>query len=98
MTTNVEELKAEREKNMDDFSISKVLRTKQLAVLFLAYIWIIYKEGKRGVRGHFCMFGSFESTFYRWTAAFYGTKILRRVKKLLTFEGQSSDNFPYWNI
>jgi len=32
MTTNVEELKAEREKNMDDFSISKTLRTKQLAL------------------------------------------------------------------
>ena len=49
---------------------------------------------KIGYLRHFCMFGSYESTFYHWTAAFYGTKILRRVKKLLTFEVQSSDNFP----
>ena len=67
-------------------------------------LWNIFKKEKsssnpsplrwEGGPGHFCIFGSYESTFYCWTAAFYGTKISRRVKKLLTFEGQSSDNFP----
>ena len=52
---------------------------------------ILWREG---VWGHFCMFGSYERTCYCWTAAFYGTKKARRVKKLLTFEGQPSDNFP----
>ena len=37
--------------------------------------------------------GSYESTFYRWTAAFYGAKISRRVKKSLSFEGRPSSNF-----
>ena len=37
--------------------------------------------------------GTYESTFYRWTAAFYGMKLSRRVKKLLSFVGRPSDNF-----
>ena len=49
---------------------------------------------REGVWGHFCNFGSHESTFYRRTAAFYVTKISRCVKKILSFEGQSSDHFP----
>ena len=28
------------------------------------------------------MFGSYKSTFYRWTAAFYGMEILQSVNKL----------------
>ena len=61
-----------------------------------AMVWLPYTEFKArgGVRGHFCMFDSYESTFYCWTAAFYGTKISRRVKKLLTVEGQPLDSFP----
>ena len=51
-------------------------------------------QGEREGPGHFYMFGSYESTFYRWTAAFYVTKLSRHVKKLLSFEGQPSDNFP----
>ena len=39
------------------------------------------------------MFGSCESTFYRWTATFYGMKLSRCVKKLLSSEGRPSDNF-----
>ena len=50
-------------------------------------------KARGGVRGHFCMFVSYESTFYRRAAAFYGTKLSRRVKKLLSFEGRPSDNF-----
>ena len=52
----------------------------------------------QGVQGHFCMFSSNESPFHRSTAPFNGTKIPQCVKKLLTFEGQPSDNFPYRNI
>ena len=47
------------------------------------------KEGP----GHVCMFGSYESTFYRWTAAFYGPKISRCVKKFLSIEDGLLDNF-----
>ena len=39
------------------------------------------------------MLGSHESTFYLWPAAFYGMKLSRRVKKLLSFEGRPSDIF-----
>ena len=46
------------------------------------------REGGSG--GHFGMFCSYESTFYCWTAAFYGMKISCRVKKLLRFEGRPS--------
>ena len=53
---------------------------------------MLRREGGSGV--YFCMFGSYVSTFYRWTDAFYGTKISRRDKKLLIFEGQPLDNFP----
>ena len=67
----------------------------------VAYIWKAFcvnpilnglfdvREGERGgVRGHFGMSCSYESTFYCGTAAFYGMKISWRVKKLLRFEGQ----------
>ena len=58
-------------------------------------ISILLKVAKtRGVRGHFCMFGSYESTFYHQTTPFYGTKISCLVKKLLSCEGPLSDNFP----
>ena len=53
----------------------------------------VYMLRWEGVRGHFCMFGTYESTFYCWTAAFYGKKISRSLKKLLTFEGQRLDSF-----
>ena len=56
--------------------------------------WHLNPRREGGVRGHFCMFSSYESTLYCRTAAFYGTKISRRVKKLLTFEGQPLDSFP----
>ena len=60
-------------------------------------------EKKMCVRGHFCMFGSYESTFYNWIAAFYGMKISRSTKKLLSFEGRPSDKFSIeihrrWNL
>ena len=47
-----------------------------------------------GVRGHFCMFGSYKSIFYCWTAAFYVTKLPRYVKKLSIFEEWLLDDFP----
>ena len=50
-------------------------------------------KARGGVRGHFGMFCLYESTFYCWTAAFYGMKISCRVKKLLKFEGRPSHVF-----
>ena len=46
----------------------------------------------RGVLGQFCIIGSYESTFYLRTAAFYRSKISCLVKKLLSFEGWWSDH------
>ena len=53
---------------------------------FFRFYWFfsVFKA-RGGSGGHFCMFGSYESTFYRWTATFYGTKISLRVKKFLIF-------------
>ena len=51
-------------------------------------------KARGGIRGHFCMFRSYESILYCLTTAFYGTKLSRRVKKLLSFQGWRSDNFP----
>ena len=51
---------------------------------FYGYFWTVKARG--GLQGHFCMSGSYESTFYRWKVAFYATKISRRVKKLSRLE------------
>ena len=60
----------------------------------LFVFWHLFDiKARGGVRGHFGMFGSYESTFYCWTAAFYGMKISCRVKKLLRFEGWLSHIF-----
>ena len=65
-------------------------------------LWNIFKKEKsssnpsplrwEGGPGHFCIFGSYESTFYCWTAAFYGMKQSHCVKKLFSFENLPSDN------
>ena len=59
--------------------------------IFCKILWLRGETGEGP--GHFCMFGSYESTFYRWTATFYGMKLSRHVKKLLSFEGRPSDIF-----
>ena len=43
-------------------------------------------KARMGIRGHFCMFSSYESTFYCGVASFYGTKISLLVLKLSHFE------------
>ena len=43
-------------------------------------------KARMGIQGHFCMFGSYESTFYCGLATFYRTKISLPVLKLWHFE------------
>ena len=50
-------------------------------------------KARMGIRGHFCMFGSYESTFYCRPATFYRTKISLFVLKLSHFEIWSSRKF-----
>ena len=59
---------------------------------------------REGVRGHFCMFGSYKSTFYRWTAAFYSRgwgyrpKFLQYISVGKLSDGWSSNlKIPFWH-
>ena len=67
--------------------ISYIIRSK---IECRFWISLLRREGQ----------GSFMHVWLTWkfllslSSRFYRTKILRRVKKLLIFEGQPSDNFP----
>ena len=65
----------------------------EICQIFRFSLDILVLRRERKVRDHFCMFCSYESIFYLWTAAFCGTKLPRRVKKLLIFEEQLSKTY-----